>query len=252
MLSKYKLLFLDVDGTVVSSKENALPSKRVIKSVKLAQKHVHVALATGRSLEHAKLIIDSLGLDGLSVFTGGAEIINVTTGEVILRRVVSESSLREIVKLALPFGYNIFTEADQYQKLVISPKDITSPAAQLLIEAVATMDCITLVEELNTVKGTVAHRTSSWVDGDVEDIHVSNVSGTKRHSAEKLISLLGFKKEEVIAIGDGYNDVPLLESAGVKVAMGNAPDEVKAVADYVTASLDDDGVAEAIEQLILA
>ena len=54
-----------------------------------------------------------------------------------------------------------------------------------------------------------------------------------------------------MAIGDGHNDIPLLEAAGFKVAMGNAPDEVKAVADYVAPSLQDDGVAEAIERFIL-
>jgi hydroxymethylpyrimidine pyrophosphatase-like HAD family hydrolase len=56
----------------------------------------------------------------------------------------------------------------------------------------------------------------------------------------------------VIAIGDGHNDMPLLEAAGLKVAMGNAPDEVKQLADYVAPSLADDGVAAAIDKFVLS
>ncbi|QQS18544.1 HAD family phosphatase [Candidatus Saccharibacteria bacterium] len=109
-----------------------------------------------------------------------------------------------------------------------------------------------MVEAFNSVDGVSAQLASSWKDGDVMDIHVTNLHGTKRYGVEKLIQLLGVKKRNVMAIGDGYNDMPMLEAAGLKVAMGQAPPEVRSVADYVTSVLEEDGVAEAIEKFILS
>jgi hydroxymethylpyrimidine pyrophosphatase-like HAD family hydrolase len=63
--------------------------------------------------------------------------------------------------------------------------------------------------------------------------------------------MLGVRYEEIIGVGDGHNDVPLLEAVGLKVAMGNAPDEVKAIADYVAPKLSEDGVADVIQRYIL-
>jgi hydroxymethylpyrimidine pyrophosphatase-like HAD family hydrolase len=83
------------------------------------------------------------------------------------------------------------------------------------------------------------------------DIHVTHEHATKRYGVEQLTEMLSLPKEQVMAIGDGHNDMPLLEAAGLKVAMGNAPDEVKQLANYIAPTLADDGVAAAIEKFIL-
>jgi hypothetical protein len=74
---------------------------------------------------------------------------------------------------------------------------------------------------------------------------------SKGRALEALASYLGIPLAEVMAIGDGINDIPLLSLAGLAVAMGNASDEVKAVADYVTLDVDHSGVAAAIEKFLL-
>ena len=74
----------------------------------------------------------------------------------------------------------------------------------------------------------------------------------KANTLALLMEQLGVKREEVIAIGDGVADVTMLQLAGKSVAMGHAPDSVKICADYVTASNDEDGVAQAVEKLILS
>jgi HAD superfamily hydrolase (TIGR01484 family) len=248
----YELLLLDLDGTTVASKGDALPSQRVIDAVGEAQKHVKVALATGRPFDLALPIIESLKLTGRGVFNGGAEIIDMETREVLSRQLLSAASLQELVHLALPFGYNVYTDDDQYANALTRPEDVTEPAAKLFIEAVSTKDAIHMLEQLNGVPEASAHPTTSWDDGDVVDIHVTHEHATKRHGAEQLIAMLGLSKEQVIAVGDSHNDVPLLEAAGLKAVMGNAPDEVKELADYVAPSLADDGVADVIEKYILA
>jgi len=249
---KYKLLLLDVDGTTTASNGEALPSRRVIDAVAHAQDQLHVALATGRSIELAQSVIDSLGLRGPSVFNGGAEIIDVQNKSVLRSQQLGVPTLQELIRLALPFGYAVYTDEDQYAAAITKPEDIMAPAAKLFIEEVSTSDAVHILEQLNGVPLAEAHPTSSWGEGDVVDIHVTHEHATKRHGAERLIHLLGLKKEQVIAVGDGYNDVPLLEAAGLKVAMGNAPDEVKRLADYIAPSLEDDGVAEVIERFILS
>ncbi len=251
MRVSYKLLLLDLDGTTVASKGDALPSQRVIEAVEKAQGRISVALATGRPLEFAQPIVDALKLTGPSIFNGGAQIIDVGTHNVLKNQKLSVTTLRELVRLALPFGYKVYTDEDQYNLTLNKPEDVNSPAAKLLIEAVRTDAALHILEQLNGVPAAEAHSTTSWADGDVVDIHVTHEHATKRHGAEQLISLLGLTKEQVIAVGDGHNDIPLLEAAGFKVAMGNSPDEVKQLADYVAPSLADDGVADVIEKFVL-
>jgi HAD superfamily hydrolase (TIGR01484 family) len=251
MQTSFSLVLLDLDGTTVVSKGDALPSRKVIGAVKKAQGKVHVAVATGRNSQQAKPATEALELHGPSVFNGGAEIINLTNHEIVYREVISTQTLRKLVKVSLPFKYKIYIEEEAYTSRITSPDDITVEAAKLLIEAVDTKSVAEIFKKIETVAGTIAHTATSWSDGDVVDIHVTNEHATKKHGVERLIAHLGIDKKSVLAIGDGHNDIPLLEAAGTKVAMGNAPDEVKAIADFIAPSLDEDGVAVAIERYIL-
>lgn len=74
---------------------------------------------------------------------------------------------------------------------------------------------------------------------------------TKGTSLDQLIQACGIKREEVIAIGDSYNDLSMIEFAGLGVAMGNAPDDIKEIADLVTETNMNDGVAKVVEEFIL-
>lgn len=251
MKPRFQALILDLDGTTVATGEKSMPSERVIAAVQAAQKKVHVGVATGRPYMLALTVTNALGLSGLSVFNGGAEIIELPEGKVISRHLLSIAALRELYKLSKPFGYDLYTDANQYETPLTTLKQITKDSAKFFIEGVKTSDAIHLLEELAAVTSASAHPTTSWTLGDVVDIHVTNVNATKRHGVERLISSLGVAKERTMAIGDSHNDIPLLEAAGFKVAMGNAPDEVKAIADYITATQENDGVAEAIEKFIL-
>ncbi len=243
---------MDLDGTTVASNEAAMPSKRVIEAVKSAQNKVHVAVATGRPYSYALPVIKALNLRGPSVFNGGAEIVESDTGKVLHRQMLSIDALQELATLSLPFGYKIYSDEDDYSSPITNPKQVTGEAAKFFIEAVKTNDAIHILEELAAVKTAAAHPTTSWDTGDVVDIHVTHVDGTKRHGVERLITMLGIDKEHALAIGDSHNDIPMMEAAGFKVAMGDAPKEVKVLADYIAPSLHDDGVAETIERFILA
>ena len=86
---------------------------------------------------------------------------------------------------------------------------------------------------------------------DIDFINVVAPEVSKGKALTALASHLGVSLSEIIAIGDGTNDIPLLSSAGLAIAMGNAPDEVKAVADDVTLDVDHSGLAAAIKKFLL-
>jgi len=83
------------------------------------------------------------------------------------------------------------------------------------------------------------------------DIDVTHAEATKMHGILEVAKLLNIDTKEIIGVGDGYNDFPLLMACGLKVAMGNAVDDLKAIADYVAPTVDEDGLADVIEKYVL-
>jgi len=89
-------------------------------------------------------------------------------------------------------------------------------------------------------------------DPNKYSFNITHIQATKLHGIEVIQKFMDLKRDEIIGCGDGYNDFPLLMASGLKVAMGNAIDELKEIADYVAPSVEEDGVADVIEKFILA
>ena len=250
---KYKALVLDLDGTTVKSHEGSHPRKKVKDAIKQAQKHLKVSIATGRPYYHAGYIFEELEIDQPCVVDGGAQIINPKTGHKYFEKLLSIEKQKQIVKICLRFPH-LFTAANAtkgHSQKVTSINDINRPSTKIYVGGLKNQDAIRLLAELESVTGIAAHISSSWHSKNLVDIHVTYKNATKKHAIEKLLKILKATKAETIGIGDYYNDLPLLESVGFKVAMGNAPDEIKAVADYIAPDLEHEGVADVIEKFIL-
>ncbi|HEX7259815.1 MAG TPA: HAD family hydrolase [Candidatus Saccharimonadia bacterium] len=252
MSTRFKLLILDADGTSTAPDRASLPSKAVIDAVREAQKSVHVALGTGRTFRGAQPLIKTLGLRGPSVLTGGAEIVDVSSGAILHNQLLSAKTLREVAAIALRFHHHVFTAGAEPSMPIDAPEQIKHSAAMLVVEGVNDDQIVNIMEEVEAVNGVAAHKANSWSGEHLADLHITHEQASKRHGAERLIELLKVSKNEVMAIGDSHNDLPLLQAAGFKVAMGGAPDELKAAADYVAPSFEEDGAAEAIRRFILA
>jgi HAD superfamily hydrolase (TIGR01484 family) len=82
-------------------------------------------------------------------------------------------------------------------------------------------------------------------------LNITHINATKLHGIEMVLKKLGLKHDEVIGVGDSYNDFPLLMSCGLKIAMGNAVSDLKEIADYVAPSVQEDGVSDVIEKFVL-
>ncbi|MBI5619841.1 HAD hydrolase family protein, partial [Candidatus Gottesmanbacteria bacterium] len=83
-------------------------------------------------------------------------------------------------------------------------------------------------------------------------MEITHTDASKLHGIVEVARHLNIKTEEIIGVGDGYNDFPLLMASGLKIAMGNAVPELKEIADFVAPTVDEDGVATVIEKFILS
>lgn len=248
---RYKALIFDLDGTVVPSRQNGMPTKKVVEAVKKAEKYVKVSVATGRPIYLAQNIINAFEIKGPVVVNGGAQIIDTKTKKILFNKKLSAESQRKILNICYPYNYKILDD-NEGRLTVDNADDIQGERGKFCIEAVSPDDAKKIIKQINSIGDAAAHPTTSWVPGNVVDIHITHALATKKHAIEELLKMLNVTKEEVIGIGDSFNDLPLLNSVGLKIVVGNAPEELKKIADYVAPTLEEDGVAIAIEKFILS
>lgn len=253
---KYKALMLDVDGTILPYDYQAIPSEKVISAVKKAQERITVCIVTGRSYPFTEKIFQSLGMhSGYAVVNNGANVIDLKTKQLIYDQPISLSDAKEIIKIlneekiSFYLKQNIFSFA-YYNGHFTDISQLERPYMFFTDEDYS-------YEKLEEVSKKLSHLTDLNIfkghhkDPDKFNLNITHVNATKLHGLNSVIETLKINKDEVIAVGDGYNDFPLLMASGLKVAMGNAIEDLKAIADYVAPSVTDDGVADVIEKFII-
>ncbi len=245
---RYKALFLDVDGTIISNKERAILSERVINTINKASKEIYVGLATSRPLFLLSDIIGKINLSAPSIVNAGAEIVDLSTGTIIREHIIQTNDLSFLVEKlkerSLPIRVDDgksdlpFEEDKQYNPI----KKVFTKG---LVEGVAD----DLTHDIARVSTLAVHKVPSWEQGKF-DLFVTHSQATKAHGILEVADILGISSKEIIGVGDGHNDLPFVIACGLKVAMGNAVTDLKSVADYIAPSADEDGVADVIEQFI--
>lgn len=269
---KYKLLVLDVDGTLLNdAKEISKRTKAAL--LKVQQMGVRIVLASGRptfGLIPLAKILELNNYGGFIVSYNGCQIIKAENGEILFERRINPEILPYLEKKARKNGFAIFTYHDD--TLLTDNED--SP--HILQEAQLNNLKIVKEEEFSTAIDFAPCKCMLVSDDeqaliDLEMHWKKRMAGTldafrsepyflevvpcgidKANTLGFLMEHLNVQRDEVIAIGDGTCDVSMLQLAGIGIAMGHSLDSVKVCADYVTASNEDDGVAQAVEKLILA
>ena len=265
----YKMIVLDLDDTLL--RDDGTISPRTKEALMSAQEAgVKVVLASGRPTYGMIGLADELELERFGSYIlsfNGAKIINWKTKEEVFSSTLSPQlahelhvmSVEEGVSALTYVGNDIVTEAaNEYtriesqitgMKIVEVPsfaEAVQVPVVKVLM--VADPEKLVKVEEKLKVKLDGQLYVSRSKPFFLEFTEVGVNKGTSLHH---LIQQLGIERSEVIAMGDGYNDVTMLEFAGLGVAMGNAPEEIKQMADYVTDTNMNDGVAQVVEQFVL-
>lgn len=246
---KYKALLSDVDGTLIPNKPDGLPSRKVLDAISKAQALIHIGIATSRPLFFAQHIFDNVPLSGPCIVSGGAQIYDATTKEVVWDRPIETEDFWKVINTILPHYDHILVNrgsSDDHFTPSYKPEKPLGICVDAISEELAEI----LLKEISVIPNVRGLKISSHTQGKVA-VDVTHALATKQHGVFEVTKLLDIDPSEVIGIGDGYNDFPLLMACGLKVAMGNAPDDLKAIADYIAPTVDDDGLADVIEKFVL-
>lgn len=264
----YKLIAVDMDGTLL--REDKTISDRTKNAIgKAVEKGVKVVLASGRPIDGLERYLDELNLvskEDYVISFNGSVIQNVETREIVSKKILKGSDLKKLYALAREIGVNIHA----FTKLgCITPvmNEYTQLEGSINGIEVYEMDFEAIEDEEDVIKvmfidppevldAAMVHIPQSiYQDFTVVKsapffLEFLNKESSKGTGIKALGDYLGIKQEEIICIGDAGNDLDMIQFAGLGVAMGNAFEEVKEAADYVTWSNDEDGVAHVIEKFI--
>ena len=269
---KYKLLVLDVDGTLLND-EREISKRTLAALLKVQQMGVRIVLASGRPTYGLMPLAKTLELGNYGGFVlsyNGCQIIKAQNGEILFERRINPEMLPYLEKKARKNGLAIFTyhndtlitdspdnEYIKNEALLNNLKIIKEDEFSTAIDF-APCKCMLVSDKEEALIELEQHwekRLAGTLDAFRSEpyfLEVVPCGVNKANTLGALLEHLGVTREEVIAVGDGVCDVTMLQLAGMGVAMGHSQDSVKVCADYVTASNEEDGVALAVEKLILA
>jgi len=241
-----KAIIFDLDGTAIPNDKNGMPSQRLIDTVAKAKQRVKVSAATGRPISNSLHILRALKISSPCVIAGGTQIIDPITLETLWKKELSADQVRNIITIAKSYPYEVWISnqldaSPAIENIVIQPEQI------IFIMTVSKEDTKAIMQKLAHIPDITAHEVISWTQDHI-DIHITHKDATKKHALEELLKLEKVSKENVMVVGDANNDLPLFAVAGYKVAMGNGSDQLKVAADYITDSVEEDGLAKAIEK----
>lgn len=274
-----RLLAVDIDGTL-------LDRQFQISSANLsALRHAHeagveVVLVTGRRHQFAMPVAQALGFDLWLISSNGA-VTRSSQGEPFHRDLLPAETAHKVCRLMDDFRGNLVLTFDREGKgaLVLERVDELTTTIQRWVESnLQFIEFVVPIErslDTDPVQamfcGSIAHMTqaeerlraahleglvtvlkTTYAFRDLTIVDVLNHGCSKGHALERWTRHRGFRREQVMAIGDNYNDIEMLEFAGVPVIMGNAPDDLKQNGWSATLSNEHSGVAAAVEQFLLS
>lgn len=254
-----ELIALDIDGTVVPFDGNV--EEHVADAVaRIREAGVTVVLATGRSLSTTAPVARTLGLDGWLVCSNGAILATADPEGVVEAITFNPRTMLERLLPLLPGAMfavedvdGIFHATRQFRAGALGMQVKVVPVEHLLdVEAVRIV--VHSDEHMeNGFAGVVADMGLESVTfgvGDIAWMDVGPLGVNKASALRDVCTRLDINPVRTLAIGDGQNDIEMLQWAGTGIAMGGSPDEVLPYADAVTSAVPGDGVAEVIDYLL--
>lgn len=251
-----KALFFDIDGTLVSFQTHTIPASTIDAIREAKRKGIQVFISTGRP----KVIINNLGsleFDGFITMNGAFCYIGPEE-EVIHRNSISPEDVKAAIRFVEERKItSIFVSENQMQ--VVNPGILSEKFSEELAVGVLPE---TLTDDLS---GQDIYQISPFITTEEEEEFMELLPGCesgrwhpaftdvvakgngKQRGIDEVIRRIGIRLEETMAFGDGGNDIGMLRHAGIGIAMGNARENVKAVANYVTDTVDNDGIWKALK-----
>lgn len=267
---KYKLLVLDLDGTLTNKKKVITEHTRRTL-IEAQERGVKIVLASGRPTYGVAPLADELELqkyEGYILSYNGGEIIDWKTNELMYEKVLDPEVLPYLYQCAKDNDFAIVSYDGKYVLTehpddeyvlkeailnVMTPKKVDNfldaiqhPVAKCLIVGEPTRLAVLEKEMYEHLKDRMGvFRSEPYF------LELVPKGIDKAQSLAVLLEEIGMTKEEMIAVGDGFNDLSMIKYAGLGVAMANAQEVVRQNADYITLSNEEDGVAAVVEKFIL-
>ena len=260
-----KMVATDIDGTILNWDFGGFTPK-VKECIKnLTTSGIKVVLVTGRMHKAATFLADELGLDTPIVsYQGG--MIKDGSGKVYYKKDLDSDKAKEIIKWAKENNVHINLYMDDILYVEKDNETIKQYTdARFIDYKVCPFESLEIknVNKILAIKYGDAPTVTGWVDFLKEKYpelyivkstpyfcEISNNEAKKSCAVEYLCKMWGIEKSEVLAIGDQDNDIELLKSGGIKVAMGNGTPELKECADFITDTVENDGFVKACEKFI--
>ena len=271
-----RLIGIDIDGTLLDS-QGQMPEANRAAIHEAVARGVHVALATGRSYPFARPVADLLP-PTISLIVSNGAVERTTDGSTLARRLLDRDVARGVLDATRSHRHAaaLIFDRDADRQVVYETMDWDHPGRQrywsrnhshiaqsLPLEAALTEDPIQVmfngaVDEMRALcdwlraeaRGCSVLMTE-YVSRDFSLVDVTSPDATKGYALAWRAEQLGLTRDEVMAVGDNFNDLEMLEFAGQAVLMGNAVDDLKARGWHVTGHQDEAGVAQAIERFVL-
>lgn len=251
-----KAIFFDIDGTLKSFETHQIPTSAIYALNELRKKEIKIFVATGRTPEALKSF--NLPVDGYITLNGG--YCYLSSGEIIYKHTISKADIQTLIDYqktnptpCVVMAENITFTTFKHQKIEEFINLLNFPRMEIHpLEKALEVEVFQIVlffaeekdEEMEKFLKTCD--VLRWYPTFADFVPKGSHKGI---GIDKIIEHFEISLDETMAFGDGGNDISMLKHAKIGVAMGNASDEVKRAADYVTDSVDDDGVLNALKYL---
>lgn len=270
-MGKYKLLALDLDGTL--TKNDKTISRHTLDTLLLAERRgLKIILASGRPTYGVAPIADELQMDKF-----GGYILSFNGGEIYDWKTKEKLYSTSLPPDLIPYLYECSKRREDFTILSYCGNQIVTEAPEYpYVMHTAFLNKMPIRQVPNFIEEVKYPLPKCLIVGDPEPLHELEIEMAEKLKGKMgvfrsepfflelvpqgidkakclaiLLDKIGLQKEELIACGDGYNDISMIKYAGLGVAMANAQQVVKDEADYITLSNEEDGVAAVVNEFVL-
>jgi len=249
-ISKIKLIFLDVDGVIAKNYMTPTTQEMLDALSELAKKY-HVSLCTGRSVQSTKRIIEGAGLGNFyHVLETGSKVL-APGGTFEYKKSLARDEINKLIEITKPLDcfYGVCVNGQWIDDI----EDVGEEQITILSINTLTKEQTTKVLDVINPLSQNFHISTlvSSFDPRGSHIHITNKDVSKGQGVKYLKNILNVKTDQVLGVGDSIGDWPMLSECGIKVVMGNAEDEVKALGDIIIGDFADGGLVKFIKESLL-
>ncbi|MCF8566661.1 Cof-type HAD-IIB family hydrolase [Alicyclobacillus tolerans] len=253
----YKIAFFDVDGTLLNT-EQKVPQSTIEAIQQLKHKGIEPVIATGRPPYHMQELAEEIGITSSINVNGG---IVIYQGEVLFENPLQKRAIDNAVEIAGVHGHPLIFCGLNDSYATVKDNDTINNIfdffhwkAPLFDPAYYQQHPVYQIQAFCTPESRDAYQSLSHVrtyPWSIKSIgfDILPAGNSKASAIDQLLGHLRLTREESIAFGDGFNDVEMIQAVGLGIAMGNAKEVLKEHADYVTKSVDEDGIFHALQAL---